>query len=138
MQTRITSCAALVLAGILLTSCGPSAQEYTLSEFNQIRFHSGETGNFVIEGKVQGYGVDLQGSALTYIQSKVGRKYHYVRLSDGETRSIVWMDSKRLKLPKGRPRVRITGEIVAIKDISPAYVLNKRSVGWVKKIQILD
>ncbi|MGJ8643754.1 MAG: hypothetical protein ACSHX9_10125 [Luteolibacter sp.] len=138
MRTKIYSCAALVFASLLLVSCDPPGKEYTLTEFNGIRFNSGETGNFVIEGDVQGYGVDLRGSALTYIKSKDGHKYHYVRLSDGKTRSIVWMDSKQLDLPKGRPRVRITGEIVAIKDIDPAYVLNKRSVGWVKKIEILD
>ena len=138
MKKLQVSSIALTLTIFLVNSCGPAPKEYTLSEFNKVRFNSGETGSFVLEATVRGYGVDLRGSALTHITSKDGHKFHYVQITDGKTRAIVWMDSKKLDLPKKRPSVRITGEFVRLTDIAPHYAPNKRSIGWVKKIKILE
>ena len=129
----------IVLTAVFLAGYAPAPEKLTLSKFNDLRGNNEATGTFVIEGTVHSYGVDLAGSTLKNIKTKDGRKFHYLRLKgkDG-TRTIVWLDSKRVSLPSGGDLVRVKGHFENIGVLAAPGPIVDRTIGRVDKIRVMS
>ncbi len=131
---RITDISVLMIV-LLFSACVPDSAPMTLSEFNGA-LRDKATGSFAIEGKVRSYGVELRGSSLRNIKTKDGRKLHYLRLqgADGK-RAVVWLDSKRISLPKGGDFVRVTGRFEKIDVLSAPIPIFGKTIGFADGIR---